>query len=168
MVIIGACDIERIGCPKWPRLFIVKRQPVCKMKTALDQMSAFLLFFQSALIIHPRLHSRIGLGKQCFAAVMKIYIPWNDHAGIPPWTASVLRDHPFLDARHNVWHCSSDHTLLRTHIPEIFPVKCGHVHVIAGGLRKYLRISRPPQTLVALRTVCRHVQKIIFLSPQGV
>ena len=40
--------------------------------------------------------------------------------------------------------------------------------LIAGGSAEYLSVSGPSQPLIPLRTVCREVHKVGFLSPYGI
>ena len=58
--------------------------------------------------------------------------------------------------------------LVQRHVSQPLGVKPRRIEIERRGRRKHLRVPGPPQPLVALRAICRHIQKIPFLSPDDV
>ncbi len=58
--------------------------------------------------------------------------------------------------------------LCPAHISGKLPRECRQVHVVTRRAPEYLRIRHPSQSLVALRAVCGHTDKIRPLPPQNI
>ena len=58
--------------------------------------------------------------------------------------------------------------LILFHIIEIFPIESRRLHMERSCRAESLGVSRPPQPFISLRAVCRHIQKVSFLTPDRV
>ena len=119
-------------------------------------------------VIDPRAHARILAFENSSVAVREIHRPGNDDRGVGPAcrareacrvAAQWIRNHPGYTAAT---------VLIGRHICQPLREETGDVHVERGSPREHLGISRPSETLVALRAVSRHVEKIAALTPDDV
>ena len=119
-------------------------------------------------VIDPRAHTRILALEDSSVAIREVHRPGNDDRGVGPArgareacrvAAQWIRNHPGYTAAR---------VLIRRHIRQPLREETGDVHVERGSAREHLGISRPSETLVALRAVSRHVEKIAALTPDDV
>ena len=143
----------------------MQRQPVAELPSrSPDQARAR----SAPRVIDPRAHARILALEQAPVAIRQVHRPGNDDGDIGPTggarevgrvTAQWIRNHP-RDTAAGI--------LIGRHIGQPLREEAGDVHVERGSPREHLGISRPAETLVALRAVRRHVEKIAALTPDDV
>ena len=115
-------------------------------------------------VTNPFFH-RFKLGrKNLWAAVSQIDRPWTDGCSVSPCRASRL----FLQQIGNYVADVAILPLIRRQIRQPFGKEFLHIIIQAGSADKYLRIPGPPQALVSLRAVGRHIEEIALLPPDDI
>ena len=126
--------------------------------------------------IDPAFHTVILIFQHPRVAVHQIHRPRVDHRRIRPRRCGVrpaagqqtiilavavenIRDH----MRNTALRC-----LVTAQISQPFGKEITRLHQVAGGPAEDLRITRPAQTLVALRAVGRHIDKVTFQPPEDI
>ena len=142
-----------------------ERKPVAEMEVAVpDEVVAGA----RALVLDPRLHARILLAEQSRVAVQQIHVPGNDHGHVGPARRAAGRLFRRADDIGNHVRHAAARILIGRDVPQPFREEPRDVHVERGRPREDLRVAGPPEPLVALRTVGRHVDEVALLAPADV
>src|SRR6202021_3389723 len=140
-------------------------QPISEMSVAIPDL---VRTGARLLVFHPAAHAEVLIFENPFLALAQINLPRNDGGGIAPSCRAVDRAITVAQhIRHNEWNTSAVE-LIGGEILEPLAEKSVDVHVEWGRGREHLRISGPPQPLIALRTIGRDVEKISLLSPLNI
>ena len=158
--VVGARDQPLVGRALVAALRRVQPQPVAKVRAAQPQE---LFLARAVHIVHPSFHDGEMLFKQLFVAVGAPNFIRHDARRITPGGRRLL----FIKMRND----PIDRTvlaLLERHILHPLGEKALNIEVDSPRAAKHLRIARPAETLVPLRTVGGDVEIVTLLRPQNI
>ena len=141
----------------------VHRKPVTVVHTAEPEV---FLGARGTEVIDPRLHHREVLAEQRLVAVRKIDLPRRDAGNVAPGRGNT--GGLMLCLRDNAADSTVFVLLLDRNVTEPLTEEVFHVEVDRGGTAEDLRVARPAETLVSLRTVGRDVEVVRLLTPDDV
>ena len=122
----------------------------------------------AAHVLDPRLHARVLPLEQARVTVGEVQVPRDDRGGVGPGGRSPGE---LVRLAQHVGHHVGDAALLvlvGRDVGQPLGEEPGHVHVEARGVGEGLGVPGPPQPLVALRAVGRHVEEVALLPPLDV
>ena len=157
---IGVQEISVLQIGFGRRMVAVQIEPVGKVFAAQPQAVRTV----RAHIIDPAAHRGVLLNQHLAVAVGLVDLPRADDRRVRPAARAAV--HPLLGRDHML-----DFTVGRLadgQIAQPFFEKSADVVNIGRGACEHLRVTRPAQPLVALRTVGRHVHKVAALTPDDV
>ena len=115
-------------------------------------------------ILHPALHALVVLGEDFPVARHHVDVPGHDDARVAPGTAAIA---PHV-GRGGCAAVGAVLTLAVAHVAHPFSVEVLRVGVVKCRGGEYLRVARPPQSLVALRAVGGDAQEVASLAPPNI
>src|ERR1041385_8815244 len=152
---IGGVDI-------FQRRLASESEPVTPIISMIDAQKIFACAFSP---IHETRHVLPATFNNPRVAIRFINSPRADNAGVAPGRAEVPT---MLERVRRIARERAAGSLRLHQFAKPFRIKGGHVRIVSGGAHINLRITRPSEALVALRTIRRQIEKIGALSPDDV
>ena len=157
-ILVGRCA----GIVSASRL---EREPITKVKAFRPEKTRTRL---CPLVFHPRTHAWVLSRENSGVSVGLIDIPRDDDRHIrPARTRRETRIGASDDIGNHPRHRAIG-MLIGCDISEPLRKKSGNVHVERRGAREDLRVTRPTESLVTLRTIGGDVEEVSALSPDDV
>ena len=140
-------------------------EPVTVMASVVPQPTSVLALAHH--IVHPAFHAVVLLFQNMDTAECHVVVPRNNGGCIRPTGSSCAVITIPIDVRNDSGH-SSVGALVHFQVGQPFIKEVVHLTQEGSGTEEHLGISRPSQSLIALRTIGRHIHKIIPEAPLNV
>ena len=143
----------------------MEREPVAELPArSPDQVRARA----AVCVIDPGTHARILALEQAPIAVREVHRPGNDDGDVGPAGGAREPNGVPAEGIRNYPGDTAARVLIGRHIRQPLREETIDVHVERGCPREHLGVPRPAESLVALRAVSRHIEKVAALSPDDV
>ena len=130
----------------------------------MESAGAFSVFAALTHPVYPRFHRVELVFEYFFVTVGSVYLPRADDRRVAPRArAAHVVEYIWYDMRH-----AAVASLVGGEIVKPLFEEALNIEIEARRADKHLRVARPAEPLVALRTIHRYIEEIVFLAVEYV